>query len=187
MAKNDAYIKLEYTLKDDGEGVHVSGGMTDVGFAELVEGANLLPKEVLPQLVIKIMMKKVENRIKALTPDKINSLMNYLQENPDAIFDTSVLPIVEEEFGDKSVLSVEVSRNNAEDKVKFATEIRLQKLQENPCDLGDIIQAVTSFELVTYNDEIRRRTDEEWLQKFEECGKAAAEKYQQMLAKQKVH
>lgn len=187
MAKNDAYIKLEYTLEDDGEGVHVTGGMAVEGFIELVEGVNEIPKEVIPQLIIKIMMKRCEERIKALTPEKINALMDYLQKNPDALFSTSVLPHVENDLNDKSTLSVEIQREDNDTKISFTTKLHLQELPSEPHDLTDIMKAVVGFELIQYKEEIQKRTEEEWVQKFEECGEKADKLHQKILKRHTVH
>lgn len=187
MAKNDAHIKLEYSMKDDGEGVRITGGMTDEGFTELVAGMSAVPKEVIPQLVIKIMMKRCENRIKALTPEKINDLMNYFQNNPDALFSTSALPHVEDDSRDKFTLSVKIKRENNGTKIGFTTQLHLQELPSEPRDLADIMQAVVEFELIQYNEEIQQRTEKEWEQKFVECGDKADKLHQEILKRRKVH
>lgn len=187
MAKNGAHIKLEYSIKDDGECVHITGGMTDEGFTELVAEVNAIPKEVILQLVIKIMMKRLEQRIQALTPEKINDLMDYFQNNPDALFSTSVLPHVEDDSRDKSTLSVKIKRENNDTKIGFTTQLHLQELPSEPRDLADIMQAVVGFELVQYNEEIQQRTEKEWEQKFVECGEKADKLHQEILKRRKVH
>lgn len=187
MSKNDTYIKLEYTMQNTGEGMHVTGSMTDEGFVELIEGVNKIPKEAIPQLIIKILMKRCQDRIEALTPEKINDLMDYFQKNPDALFSTSVLPYVEDDNKDKHSLAIKIKREDNNKKIDFTTQLRLQELSEDLHDLADIMQAVTSFELVQYSEEIQQRTEEEWMQKFEECGKKAEELHEEILKRRKLH
>ncbi len=187
MAKNDAHIKLEYSMKDDGEGVLITGGMTDEGFTELIAGVNAIPKEVIPQLVIKILMKRCENRIKALTPEKINNLMDYFQNNPDALFSTSVLPHVENDSRDKSTLSVKIKRENNDTKIGFTTQLHLQELPSEPRDLADVMQAVVGFELVQYNEKLQARTEDEWMELFAKYGNEAETLHQEILKRRKVH
>ena len=187
MSKNDAHIKLEYTMKDTGEGIYVTGSMTDEGFIELSERVNEIPKEAIPQLIIKILMKRCQERIKALTSEKINDLMDYFQKNPDALFSTSVLPYVEDDNKVKYSLAIKIKREDNNKKIDLTTQLRLQKLPEAPHDLADIMQAVTSFELVQYSEEIQQRTEEEWMQKFEECGEKAEELHEKILKRRKLH
>lgn len=187
MAKNGAHIKLEYSMKNEGESVHITGGMTDEGFTELVAGMNAIPKEVIPQLVIKIMMKRLEQRIQALTPEKINDLMDYFHNNPDALFSTSVLPHVEDDSRDKSTLSVKIKRENNDTKIGFTTQLHLQELPSEPRDLADIMQAVVGFELVQYNEKLQTRTEDEWMKLFAKYGDEAETLYQEILKRRKVH
>ena len=187
MSKKDTRIKLEYTMQDTGVGIHVTGSMTDEGFVELVEGINGIPKEAIPPLIIKILMKRCQERIKALTPEKINDLMDYFQKNPDTLFNTSVLPYVEDDNKDKSILAIKIKREANDTKIDFTTQLRLQELSKAPHDLADIMQAVTSFELVQYSEEIQQRTEEEWMQKFEECGEKAEELHKEILKRHRLN